>query len=67
MDNVAHELALIVCKQCSRIENESDVDFSKRLYSVYNSCKSAIEDISNKEDADSSNNSVEEYLKMHNN
>lgn len=64
MDNIAHELALIVCKQCSRIENESDADFSKRLYTVYNSCKNVIENITNEDDTASSDSSVEEYLKM---
>ncbi len=66
MDNISQELALIVCKQCKRLENESDIEFSRRLYFVYKSCKSAIENITDEEDDASSDNSVEEYLKMHN-
>lgn len=45
MNVAAHELALIVCKQCKRNENESDIDFSTRLYSVYSSCFANIESL----------------------
>ncbi len=38
MDNLAHEIALIVCRQCSKQDNESEIEFSTRLYDVYNSC-----------------------------
>ena len=38
MDNLAHEIALIVCRQCSKRDDESEIEFSTRLYDVYNSC-----------------------------
>lgn len=62
MDNIASELALIVCKQCKRLENESDIDFSKRLYSVYRSCEDAIEGAIKQEDNGSTDSSVEAAL-----
>lgn len=43
MSDVAQKLALIVCEQCRRHEGESDVDFSSRLLSIYNTCYDNIE------------------------
>ena len=49
MDSLASKLALIVCEQCKRNEDENDVDFSTRLLSVYNSCYDNIANINEQE------------------
>ena len=61
MIDVAEKLALIVCNQCVRNENEneSDLDFSTRLFSVYNSCCANIENLMAQE---SNGQSVHSYL-----
>ncbi|NBI61221.1 hypothetical protein D3Z53_25305 [Lachnospiraceae bacterium] len=60
--NLADKLALIVCEQCKRNENESDVDFSTRLLSVYNSCYDNIANILQHEDQSIVNESVNDFL-----
>lgn len=60
--NLADKLALIVCEQCKRNENESDVDFSTRLLSVYNSCYDNIANILQQEDQSIVNESVNDFL-----
>lgn len=60
--NLADKLALIVCEQCKRNENESDVDFSTRLLSVYNSCYDNIANILQQEDQSIVNESVNNFL-----
>ena len=52
MDSLASKLALIVCEQCKRNEDENDVDFSTRLLSVYNSCYDNIANIIEQENND---------------
>lgn len=66
MDNISHEIALIVCKQTTRLENERDKDFSKRLYSIYQSCKNTIDGVIEQENTDSSNASSKATLSMMN-
>lgn len=60
--NLADKLALIVCEQCKRNKNESDVDFSTRLLSVYNSCYDNIANILQQEDPSIVNESVNNFL-----
>ena len=60
--NLADKLALIVCEQCKRNENESDVDFSTRLLSVYNSCYDNIANFLQQEDQSIVNESVNDFL-----
>jgi len=45
MDSIASEIALIVCRQCERIDNETDLDFSTRLLFVYNTCYDNVENL----------------------
>ncbi len=60
--NLADKLALIVCEQCKRNENESDIDFSTRLLSVYNSCYDNITDILHHENQSIVNESTDNFL-----
>ena len=64
MIDVAEKLALIVCNQCVRNENEneSDLDFSTRLFSVYNSCCANIENLMAQESNGQLSQSVHSYL-----
>lgn len=45
MDNLAHEIALIVCRQCINHDGESEIEFSTRLYDIYNSCFDNVESL----------------------
>ncbi len=45
MNDIASKLALIVCEKCIRDENETDVAFSTRLLTVYNSCYENIDNL----------------------
>lgn len=49
MNDTAEKLALIVCEQCSRANNESELEFSTRLFSIYNSCYTNITNLIDKE------------------
>ena len=62
MNYLADKLALIVCGQCERQKDESDLDFSTRLLSIYNSCHENIENLIEQENVPNTNNSVETYL-----
>jgi len=62
MNDVAKEIALIVCKQCERSENENDVDFSTRLLSVYNSCYDNVENLIEQENQPILDQSVKDFL-----
>lgn len=62
MDDIASKLSLIVCGQCLRKDNESEVDFSTRLFSVYKSCYDNIECIIKQEKQNIVNDSIEKFL-----
>lgn len=63
MNDVANKLALIVCEQCKRNQDESDIDFSTRLLSVYNSCYDNICNIISEENNKLTKKSVDNFLK----
>ena len=50
MSKIAEKLALIVCEHCSRNQDESDIEFSSRLFSVYSSCYKNIEKLIEEKD-----------------
>ncbi len=63
MSDIAEKLALLVCEQCSRKDNESELDYSTRLYSIYSSCRDNISKLEDQADNKQSNESYESYLK----
>lgn len=44
MNDISEQLALIVCQKQDKKLNESDLEFSQRLYDIYISCKDNLED-----------------------
>lgn len=62
MNDIANELALLICKQCSRNNGESELDYSTRLYSVYNSCYDNIANLEKQKNNECNNQSYESYL-----
>ncbi|MDE7202594.1 MAG: hypothetical protein K2O91_12010 [Lachnospiraceae bacterium] len=62
MKDIADRLALLVCEQCSRNDGESELDFSTRLYSVYNSCYDNISKLEEQKNSEQQNQSYESYL-----
>lgn len=44
MNDISEQLALIVCQKQNQKLNESDLEFSQRLYDIYISCKENLED-----------------------
>lgn len=49
MKDIAEKLALLVCQQCPRMDNEREIDYAARLYSVYSSCRDRISDLQEQE------------------
>ncbi|MCI8951612.1 MAG: hypothetical protein HFG49_16595 [Lachnospiraceae bacterium] len=62
MSDVAQKLALIVCEQCRRHEGESDIDFSSRLLSIYNTCYDNIETLIEQKTQPILEQSVKDFL-----
>ncbi|MCI9181086.1 MAG: hypothetical protein HFG50_13975 [Lachnospiraceae bacterium] len=62
MNDLAQKLALIVCEQCRRHEGESEIEFSSRLLSVYNSCYDNIETLIEQEKQPALEQSVKDFL-----
>ena len=62
MNDLAQKLALIVCEQCRRHEGESEIEFSSRLLSVYNSCYDNIETLIEQEKQPALAQSVKDFL-----
>lgn len=62
MSDIAEKLALLICEQCKRMDNESDLDYSTRLYSVYSTCHDNISDLEKQKDNKQCNESYDSYL-----
>lgn len=62
MSDIAERLALLICEQCQRMDNESELDYSTRLYSVYSSCYKNISDLEEQENNKKYNESYESQL-----
>lgn len=62
MNDIAQKLALIVCEQCRQHEGESEIEFSSRLLSVYNSCYDNIETLIEQEKQPVLDQSVKDFL-----
>lgn len=64
MDNLAHELALIGCKQLEMRfrEGESYEDFAQRLYDAYQAMRSTIDDLEEKRISTQVNKSLTNLL-----
>lgn len=41
--DIANEIALMVCRSCKKLESESDVDFSTRLYKTFCDCHDIVQ------------------------
>ena len=62
MSDIAEKLALLVCQQCPRKDNESELDYSTRLYSVYSSCHDNVSGLEEQENNKRYNRSYESHL-----
>ena len=62
MNDIAEKLALLVCQQCPRKDNESELDYSTRLYSVYSSCSDNISMLEEQKNNKRYNESYESQL-----
>lgn len=49
INDIANDIALIVCKQCPKLNSETEIEYSSRLYNVYKSCYKNICSINNAE------------------
>lgn len=62
--DIANEIALIVCRQCTKNESETEIEFSTRLYGIYNECVKNIQGIIEPEPAENFNDNLKMVNQM---